>query len=62
MYLIAWQKRRNMNQKVEQKKISRLKQPNSFPSNLCVTGGPGEKRENGITAIFEKIIDNNFQN
>ena len=26
MYLIAWQKRRNMNQKVEQKKISRLKQ------------------------------------
>lgn len=34
----------------------------SFPSSLCVTGGPGEKRENGIKVIFEKIIDNNFQN
>lgn len=34
----------------------------SFLPSVCVTGGPGEKRENGIKAIFEKIIDNNFRN
>ena len=28
----------------------------SFLPSVCVTGGPGEKRENGIKAIFEKIM------
>lgn len=31
-------------------------------SNICITGVPGEKRKDGIKAIFEKTIDNNFQN
>lgn len=54
----------NIQIKVERegKKRWKIIGKHSFPSNLCVTGGPGEKRENGITAIFEKIIDNNFQN
>lgn len=58
------EKRRNMNQKVDQKRIPRLKQrekkkkkmentgKHPFLSSICVTGGPGEKRENGIKAIF----------
>ena len=31
-------------------------------SSIWITGVPGEKREDGTKAIFEKIIGNSFQN